>query len=123
MRVITRNEVDEPFRAPLGELVYELIGPSAELGGAQLHSLAHVVIPPGKLSPRHYHEVSEETYCMLVGQARMVIDGRELTLSPGQSLLILPGEIHQIFNECQEDVELLVVCAPPWTPDDFFIVE
>jgi mannose-6-phosphate isomerase-like protein (cupin superfamily) len=36
---------------------------------------------------------------MLKGQARMVIDGHEFTLSPGQSLLILPGEVHQIFNE------------------------
>jgi hypothetical protein len=46
MRVITKNEVKEPFRAPLGELVYELIGTSTETGGAKLHSLAHVLIPP-----------------------------------------------------------------------------
>ena len=45
MRVITKNEVKEPFRALLGELVYELIGTSTETGGAKLHSLAHVVIP------------------------------------------------------------------------------
>jgi mannose-6-phosphate isomerase-like protein (cupin superfamily) len=123
MHLTTRDEVKEPFRAPLGELVYELIGNSAETGGAKLHSLAHVVIPPGKLSPAHYHKVSEETYHMLKGQARMVIDGREFTLSPGQSLLILPGEVHQIFNDQPADAEFLVVCAPPWTPDDFFTVQ
>jgi mannose-6-phosphate isomerase-like protein (cupin superfamily) len=123
MRVITKNEVKEPFRAPLGEVVYELIGTSTETGSAKLHSLAHVIIPPGKLSPAHYHKISEETYCMLKGQARVVIDGQEFTLSPGQSLLILPGEVHQIFNGHREDVEFLVVCAPPWTPNDFFVVD
>ncbi len=123
MRVTTREEIREPFRAPLGELVYELIGPSDALGGSRLHSFALVAIPPGKRSPTHYHKVSEETYHMLKGRARMVVDGREFELTPGQSLLILPGEVHQICNERPEDVEFLVVCAPPWTPDDFFVVD
>jgi mannose-6-phosphate isomerase-like protein (cupin superfamily) len=122
MRVITKAEVKEPFLAPLGELIYELIGSTPETGGATKHSLAHVVIPPGKLSPRHYHKVLEETYYILKGQASMTIDGHDFSLSPGQALLILPGEIHQVFNRQAEDLEFLVVCAPPWTPDDFFEV-
>lgn len=122
MRVITKEEIDQPFLAPLGELIYELIGSTPETGGAAKHSLAHVVVPQGKLSPRHYHKVFEETYYLLKGQARMQIDGQEFTLSPGQSCLILPGEVHQVFNDRPEDLEFLVICAPPWTPDDFFEV-
>ncbi len=121
MRVITKEEIEQPFVAPLGELIYELIGPG-EIGGTTRHSFAHVVITPGKLSPRHYHKVCEETYYILKGQARMIIDGHEFTLSPGQSLLIMPGEVHQVFNDEAETLEFLVVCAPPWTPDDFFEV-
>lgn len=122
MRVITKEEIDQPFLAPLGELIYELIGSTPETGGAAKHSLAHVVVPQGKLSPRHYHKVFEETYYLLKGQARMKIDDQEFTLSPGQSCLILPGEVHQVFNDRPEDLEFLVICAPPWTPDDFFEV-
>ncbi|MCK6627046.1 MAG: cupin domain-containing protein [Anaerolineae bacterium] len=122
MHVITKEEIDQPFLAPLGELIYELIGSTPETGGATKHSLAHVVVPQGKLSPRHYHKVFEETYYILKGQARMQIDGQEFTLSPGQSCLILPGEVHQVFNDRPEDLEFLVICAPPWTPDDFFEV-
>jgi mannose-6-phosphate isomerase-like protein (cupin superfamily) len=122
MHVTTKEDIDQPFLAPLGEVIYELIGSTAETGGATQHSLAHVVVPAGKLSPRHYHKVFEETYYMLKGQARMVIDGHEFTLSPGQSCLIMPGEVHQVSNDQAEDLEFLVICAPPWTPDDFFEV-
>jgi mannose-6-phosphate isomerase-like protein (cupin superfamily) len=78
-----------------------------------------VVVPSGKLSPRHYHRVLEETYFVLQGKARMIIDGREFTLEPGEACLIMPGEVHQVFNDQEEALEFLVFCTPPWTPDDF----
>lgn len=120
MRVTTKDEVGQPLLAPLGEVIYELVGSSPHMGGTTKHSLAHVVVPPGKLSPRHYHKVSEETYYILSGQARLVIDETEFTLSPGQSCLIMPGEVHQVFNDAPDDLAFLVVCAPPWTADDMF---
>jgi mannose-6-phosphate isomerase-like protein (cupin superfamily) len=122
MHVAKKDDVEQPFEAALGELIYELVGSTAETGGTTLHSFAHVDVPSGKLSPRHYHKVSEETYYILKGQARMIIDGKEFTLSPGQSCLIMPGEVHQVFNDEAETLEFLVICAPPWTPDDFFEV-
>jgi mannose-6-phosphate isomerase-like protein (cupin superfamily) len=121
MRVITREQIEEPFLAPLGEIIYELVGSSRAAGGTARHSLAHAIVPPGKLSPRHFHKVSEETYYILAGRARMIIDGKEFFLSPGQTVLIMPNEVHQVFNDEQTDtLEFLVTCAPPWTADDFF---
>lgn len=120
MRVVRKEEITEPFRAPLGELIYEMIGRPEEIGGTTKHSLVHVVIPPESSSPAHYHEVSEETYYVLKGKARMIIDDSEFTLSPGQACLIMPGEVHQIFNDEKEALEFLTVSAPAWTPDDSF---
>jgi mannose-6-phosphate isomerase-like protein (cupin superfamily) len=122
MRGTTKDEVEEPFLVPLGELIYELVGSTPETGGAAQHSLAHVVVPPGKFSPRHYHKVFEETSYILKGQAHMVIDGHEFTLAPRQACLIMPGEVHQVSNRQGAELEFLVVCAPPWTPDDSFEV-
>jgi mannose-6-phosphate isomerase-like protein (cupin superfamily) len=122
MRVISRGQIDQPFLAPLGEQIYELIGDATDLGGATKHSVAYAVVPSGKQSPRHYHKVSEETYYMLKGEAELIIDGRQVTLLPGQACLILPGEVHQVFNHASEDLEFLVVCAPPWTQNDSFEV-
>ncbi|MFH1633541.1 MAG: cupin domain-containing protein [Chloroflexota bacterium] len=64
--------------------------------------------------------ISEETYYVVKGKARMIIDDHEFSLSPGQACLIMPGKVHQIFNDEKEDLEFLTVSAPAWTPDDSF---
>jgi mannose-6-phosphate isomerase-like protein (cupin superfamily) len=120
MRIVRKEEISEPFRAPLGEVIYEMIGRPEEVGGTTLHSFAYIVILPEFSSQAHYHKISEETYYILKGKARMIIDDNEFTLSPGQACLLMPGEVHQIFNDEKEDLEFLAVCAPAWTPDDSF---
>jgi mannose-6-phosphate isomerase-like protein (cupin superfamily) len=99
-----------------GEVVYELIGASA--GGSRVHSLAQIVIPPGKASLKHYHPVAEESYYILAGTARMEMDGEVAVLGPGDSVIILPSQVHQIVNVGPGDVTLLAVCVPAWTPDN-----
>lgn len=120
MRIVSRNDITEPFRAPLGEMIYEMIGRPEALGGTSKHSFVHVSLPPGKSSPAHYHKVSEETYYILRGKGRIVIDHKEFPLTVGQACLIMPGEVHQIFNEENAPLEFLTVSAPAWTPDDSF---
>jgi mannose-6-phosphate isomerase-like protein (cupin superfamily) len=122
MRIVSKDDVREPLRNPLGEVVYPLIGAPEEQGRTEKHSVAVVVIPPGGSSAAHYHHVSEETYIILRGTARMVIDGVSFELGPGQACLIQPPERHQIFNEGGEDLEFVAVCAPPWVSEDSVFV-
>jgi mannose-6-phosphate isomerase-like protein (cupin superfamily) len=122
MHIASKADVKQPIESPLGEIVHELVGASEESGGAGKHSLALVTIPPGKSSARHYHPVAEETYYILRGVARMVVDGRSFRLSPGQACFIQPPEQHQIFNAGDGDLEFIAVCAPAWTPDDSVFV-
>ncbi|WP_346898985.1 cupin domain-containing protein [uncultured Roseibium sp.] len=123
MRIVKKDDITEPFVAPLGEKIYEMIGRPTEIGGTTNHSFVHVVIPPGKSSPKHYHKVSEETYYVLAGRGRIIIDGKEKIISPGDACLIMPGEIHQIFVESDENLEFLTVSAPAWVPTDTYIPE
>lgn len=121
MRVVSKSDISEPFRAPLGEVIYEMIGRPDEIGGTTNHSFVHVVIPKGKSSPKHYHKVSEETYYVLSGRGRIIVDGAEKVLNPGDACLIMPGEVHQIFVESEADLEFLTVSAPAWVPTDTYI--
>ena len=120
MRIVRKEDIAKPFFAPLGERIYELIGSPLELGRTVHHSLVHVVLPPGKSSPAHYHKVSEETYYVLSGRAHMIINGSKFELLPRQACLIMPGETHQIFNDQDVDLEFLAVSAPAWTPKDSY---
>lgn len=104
-----------PFISPNGEQVFELLGQAVGFG--EQHSLAHVLIPPGKSSDKHYHPEVEESYYILKGQAELIIDEETLHMQPGQAIAILPNQTHQIFNHSDEDLEFLAICAPGWTPE------
>lgn len=123
MRLVRRDDITEPFRAPLGELIYEMIGKPEVIGGTTNHSFVHVVVPPGAASPAHYHKVSEETYYGLAGSGRLVVDGVEARLEPSVACLIMPGEIHQIVNDGADTLEFLTISAPAWVPDDTYPAE
>ena len=123
MFINSKRLVTSPLTQPLGESVYELIGSSPKSGNAHLHSLAHILIPPGKSSSKHYHKISEETYYILSGQGQMIVNGKEYKLSSGQACLIHATEVHQIFNNGTVDLEFLAVCVPAWTPDDSYSPE
>lgn len=99
-----------------GEIVYELIGAAA--GGSRAYSLAQIVLPPGRASLKHFHPTAEESYYILSGVARMVIDGDTKILSPGDGVAVPPQKIHQIFNDGDGDLTFMAVCVPAWTPDN-----
>jgi mannose-6-phosphate isomerase-like protein (cupin superfamily) len=110
-----------PLQSAHGEIVYELLGAGA--GGSEAHSVAQVVLPPGKASLKHYHPLAEESYTILSGTARIEIDGERATLGPGDSVAIRPPQMHQIFNDGGADLVFLAVCVPAWTPDNSVYVE
>lgn len=120
MNIRNANTIS-PAHSEHGEVVYEFFGTAA--GGSQGHSLAQIVVPPGKASLKHYHPVAEESYYILAGQGRLVIDGETTLVGPGDAAIILPRQIHQILNDTDTDLVLLAVCVPPWTPDNTIVVE
>ena len=118
MKLVSSDEIAEPLRTPSGEVIYELIGRAS--GEQSNHSLARIVIPPGKSSEPHFHKVSQETYYILAGEGLMQVDGVEFLARPGQACLIETGEIHQISNPGKDDLVFLAVCVPAWVPEDSF---
>ena len=118
MRITRKDEVKEPVVNPTGERVYEMIGRPENLGGAIKHSVSYVVIPPKCSSRLHYHPQDEETYYILKGKARMIINGKEYHVGSGDAILINPPEKHQIFTIGSEDLEFVVISAPAWQPSN-----
>lgn len=116
MAHIKHKDTVTPIGSAHGEIVYELAGLSA--GGTQQHSVAHIELPPGNASLKHYHPTAEESYYILSGVGRLVIDGETYTLTAGQCAALLPEQVHQIFNDGPESLHFLAICAPAWTPDN-----
>jgi mannose-6-phosphate isomerase-like protein (cupin superfamily) len=121
MHVIAKDNVT-PFISQHGEIIYELIG-RAVGEATQRHSVAYVVIPPGKSSLLHYHPEAEESYCILRGQARMLLGDEEATIEAGQTVLIPSLKPHKVFSIGKEDLEFLAFCVPAWEPTNAVFLE
>jgi mannose-6-phosphate isomerase-like protein (cupin superfamily) len=122
MYVTPIHPENEPIRTETGEIIFELIGKAVTPLLDSNHSLARIVIPPGKSSASHYHKVSQETYYILEGEGQMNVDGNEFSITVGQACHIHTGEIHQVSNSGETDLVFLAVCVPPWVPEDSFEV-
>jgi mannose-6-phosphate isomerase-like protein (cupin superfamily) len=117
MHIFSKAQVTTPFDSGAGELVYEILGRSFP-GTTDRHSVAYIHLRPGKASQKHFHPVAEESYYILKGTAHLQIGAEGASLSPGQVVLIPPGQVHQISNPGEEDLEFLAICVPAWEPQN-----
>jgi len=84
---------------------------------AQKLSIADIIVPPGVEIRKHRHAVIEEIYHVVAGKGNMWINGATREVGAGDTIVILPNEVHAISNVSAEELRLIVTCVPPWTPD------
>ncbi len=53
----------------------------------------------------------------------MTVDGHAFSLESGQSVLLMPGEVHDISCQGDEELEFLAISAPPFDVSDVYPVE
>ena len=63
----------------------------------------------GKSFARHYHEDMQEIFILVQGEATINVDHETVTLRRGDTVVIDPGEIHQMQNIGSETVEYLAI--------------
>ncbi len=69
-------------------------------------------MPPGTSEVRHHHEKSRQFFFILKGSARIESGGEQVRLVKDEGMEIPPGLDHQIFNDCEEDLEFLLISQP-----------
>jgi mannose-6-phosphate isomerase-like protein (cupin superfamily) len=67
------------------------------------------VIPPGSTIGRHEHHGNEEIYFIVSGTPLMRVSGQEARLQKGTLSIVRHGEWHELINDTNHDVEILVV--------------
>ncbi len=67
----------------------------------------------------HYHDHTAEIYYILSGVGRMRVGDEVFEVEPGTAIYIPPGMVHA----SKGDFVTVVVCVPPFDPDDQFVVE
>jgi N-acetylneuraminate synthase len=72
----------------------------------------------GQTCPYHAHDIKHETFFVLKGSVRMVIDGQERLLAEGDTLVMPPGQRHSFTGV--GPALLLEVSMPSRRNDNFF---
>lgn len=73
----------------------------------------------GQGCPRHRHRMKDETFFVVRGQVRMEMEGREMTLAPGDTLRMPPGTAHS-FRADGGPALILEVSLPSVPGDNRF---
>jgi mannose-6-phosphate isomerase-like protein (cupin superfamily) len=67
---------------------------------------------PGTAEVLHYHQVAQQFFYILSGEAVMEIDGRDFRLAEGEGIHIPQGALHRIRNESASAIRFLVISQP-----------
>jgi mannose-6-phosphate isomerase-like protein (cupin superfamily) len=111
----------EPFVTLDGSEIREWVGPVS--APARNQSLAEATIPKGGATTEHLHYTSEELYLVSSGHGRLVIDGEQQNVAPGDCAVISPGTPHKLFNVGEDPLRVICACAPPYSDEDTCLLE
>ena len=120
MHLIARDDV-QPFVGDDESIIRELASPGNS--GLTRHSLAEIRHPPATASLEHYHTEAEEVYFVLSGQGGLRVNGKTLSIGPGDVVVITPGERHKVWQEGEGDLVLLVTCVPAYSVEEVVFTE
>lgn len=73
----------------------------------------------GKFS--HYHKSTTEFFYFTAGSGRVLMDGREIAISAGVSIVIAPYVTHTFINDSKEILLEAVMVKTNTHPEDTFI--
>jgi mannose-6-phosphate isomerase-like protein (cupin superfamily) len=69
-----------------------------------------LIVREGKRLSLQYHERKHETQYLQSGRLRYTLDGRELIIEPGTTIVLAPGTVHRM--EALEDACIFEVSTP-----------
>ncbi len=103
------KEKDMPFRHGDWGIKYLFRGPRLDWGV--------VVLRPGEKMGAHYHEQVEETFFILEGEGKFVVDGKEVPVEAGTGCRLEPGERHDLVASSRHSLRGVFI-KTPYLPDD-----
>ncbi|MER8184932.1 cupin domain-containing protein [Kitasatospora sp. NPDC094015] len=104
------------FPGPTGPAMTVKIDGAATGGAYSLIEYSHA--PGAEGPPPHVHRRHEEAFRVLAGELTLDIDGRTVTLGPGEYAVVPRGAVHRPYNTGTAEVRFLFITSPAL--DGFF---
>lgn len=104
-------EVDKELVYPDGRTVAFLENGQDEDG--EYIRLRHRMVKQGALNGPHSHPKLTETFKIIEGRMRFLVDGQEMMLGAGGEITIHPEQVHQFWNVSEGDLTAIHEIRPP----------
>jgi quercetin dioxygenase-like cupin family protein len=105
------NETAMPELIDLGSLTVKFLRSKDDTSGS-LDLFEMTVQPNGRMPVPHYHDRWDETIYGLDGTSTWRGDGRDIDLSPGETVFIARGIVHGFSNRSRGPASCLCVLSP-----------
>ena len=112
MKVIKMGEI---------EPVDDTCGPVRPVWGNSQADMARLTMRVGASTEAHHHKVMTEVYTIESGEGRLIMDGEAVEVRTGDLIEIPVGVIHQLINTGSTELELGILCIPPFDPTDIYL--
>jgi mannose-6-phosphate isomerase-like protein (cupin superfamily) len=106
---------DQPwYEAEDRAVARELVSPRNS--SVEEMSIAEIRVPPGvTIRPHHHH--MEEVYHLVEGEGVVMVDDARRRVRAGETVVIPPHAWHNIENNSDADLRMIVTCVPAWAPE------
>lgn len=85
-----------------------------ENSSSEAVTITKVYVHPGKTNYRHIHEQSEQIWIALSGSGVLLLsDNQTKGIQEGDVVRFLPGDVHGVTNQHEEEFIYLSVTSPP----------
>jgi len=91
------GDVNAEWDVPLGEKKEKPWGYERPVGVFRGIFLKELFLREGTVGSLHYHQEKEEFFYVVRGRLKVILEGKEHLLSPGDTLHIGPGQKHRII--------------------------
>ncbi len=106
---------DQPwYEAEDKAVAREIVSPRNS--SAKSLSIAEIKIPIGVEVVPHHHKM-EEIYHVASGTGLMMVEDRYRQIAAGDTVVIAPHQWHNIKNNGDAELRLVVTCVPAWAPE------
>lgn len=89
--------------------VDKLWGTEYWIANCDLYCLKYLILLPGRCSSLHSHKEKDETFYIDHGIVNLQLCDETVMLHQGQSVRILPGQIHKFWNAGLEEAVIVEV--------------
>ena len=97
--------------------IYRFLVTGAETGGA--YFAMEAIVEPGGGPPPHIHRYEDETFSILEGECRFLLDDEWITAGAGDFVNVPRGTVHRFHNQGTEAMRMILTFTPAGI-EDFF---